>query len=45
MDIDFDGELVRFIAGDGVFIPPGEDNKHITRVLTDVVRMVFVEDV
>ena len=45
MDVDFDGDVVRFAAGDGLFIPPGEENRHKATVVTDVVRLVLVEDV
>ena len=45
MEVDFDGEVVVFEAGDGVFIPTGQEHKHKGKVLTDVVRMIFVEDV
>jgi quercetin dioxygenase-like cupin family protein len=44
MDVDFDGNLVHFSAGDGVFIPAGAENRHMARVLTDVVRLVLVEE-
>ena len=43
MDIDFDGNVVRFAAGDGVFIPEGEAHRHKPIVVTDVVRVVLVE--
>ena len=45
MDVSFDGESVRFKEGDVIFIPPGEENRHMATVLTDVVRLVLVEDV
>ena len=45
LDIDFNGERVLFTQGDGVFIPPGETHKHMARVVTDVVRLILVEDV
>jgi hypothetical protein len=45
MEIDFDGEVIAFGPGDGLFIPGGEKHKHKGRVLTDVVRVIFVEDV
>ncbi len=45
MEIDFDGEIVHFGPGDGLFIPAGEDNKHTAKVLTEVVRLILVEDV
>jgi len=44
LDIDFNGNLVRFSAGDGVFIPAGTENKHMARVLTDVVRLILIEE-
>jgi ethanolamine utilization protein EutQ (cupin superfamily) len=44
-EIRFEGEVVLFRAGDGVFLPPGPADKHMGKVLSDVVRVVFVEDV
>jgi quercetin dioxygenase-like cupin family protein len=44
LDIDFNGNLVRFSAGDGVFIPAGTESKHMAKVLTDVVRLILVEE-
>jgi quercetin dioxygenase-like cupin family protein len=44
MDLDFDGQLVRFSRGDGLFIPAGAENRHVAKVLTDMVRLVLVED-
>jgi len=44
MDVDFDGDVVRFSAGDGLFIPPGEEHRHKATVATDVARLVLVED-
>jgi quercetin dioxygenase-like cupin family protein len=43
MEIDCDGELTVFGPGDGLFIPAGD--KHRGRALTDVVRLLLVEDV
>jgi len=45
MEIDFNGELVSFVPGDGLFIPAGEESKHLAKVLTEVVRVILVEDV
>ena len=44
MEIDFDGEVVVYEAGDGLFIPAGQEHKHKGKVLTDVVRLFLVED-
>ncbi len=38
------GQVDTFEPGDGVFIPSGPDHKHMGKALTDVVRVVFVED-
>jgi len=43
-EVDFDGRAVRFSAGDGVFIPPGQAHKHKARVLTDKAVLILVED-
>jgi mannose-6-phosphate isomerase-like protein (cupin superfamily) len=45
MEIDFDGKVVVFNSGDGLFIPAGEKHKHIGRALTDLVKIILVEDV
>jgi len=45
MEIDFDGKIIVFGPGDGLFIPAGEENKHKARVLTDIVKVISVEDV
>ncbi len=42
-EIEFDGGTQVFEAGDGVFIPSGETHRHRARVLSDVVRAIFVE--
>ena len=45
LEINFDGKIVVFGPGDGLLIPPGEKHKHIGRALTDVVKIILVEDV
>ncbi len=45
MEIDFDGNVITFGPGDGIFIPAGEKHKHMAKVLTDSVRVILVEDV
>ncbi len=44
MEVDFNGKVVLFSAGDGVFIPAGEKHKHKATVLTDVVKVILVEN-
>jgi len=44
MEIDFDGKVITFGPGEGVFIPAGEENKHIGKALADVVKVILVED-
>jgi ethanolamine utilization protein EutQ (cupin superfamily) len=44
MEIDFNGKKVVFSAGDGVFIPRGKNHKHKAKVLTDMVKIILVED-
>ena len=44
MEIDFDGKIIVFGPGDGVFIPLGEEHKHKGRILTDKVKVILVED-
>jgi mannose-6-phosphate isomerase-like protein (cupin superfamily) len=44
MEIQFAKEAQAYSAGDGVFIPAGEEHKHTARMLTDTVTIIFVED-
>ena len=43
-EIEFDGGAQVFRAGDGVLIPSGEQHRHMARVLSAVVRAIFVEE-
>jgi hypothetical protein len=43
-EIRFASGVLVFNAGDGIFIPAGDEHKHSARVLSDLVRAVFVED-
>jgi len=45
LEIKFEGEVAIFNPGDGIFIPTGKDHRHMGKVLSDVVRVIFVEDV
>ena len=38
-------QVIMFGPGDGLFIPAGEKHKHKGRVLTDVVKIILVEDI
>jgi quercetin dioxygenase-like cupin family protein len=44
MEIDFNGKVIVFKPGDGIFIPAGEKHKHKGRVLTDKVKIILAED-
>ncbi len=45
MELAFENGSVSFGPGDGIFILPGDEHKHKGTVLTDVFRMILVEDV
>jgi quercetin dioxygenase-like cupin family protein len=45
MEMDFQGRKVAFRAGDGLFIPPGDEHRHRARVLTDTVIIVLIESI
>jgi quercetin dioxygenase-like cupin family protein len=42
-EIEFDNTTHVFRQGDGLFIPDGAEHRHRARVLSDVVRAIFVE--
>ena len=44
-EIAFEAEVAVFNPGDGIFIPAGAQHKHKGKVLSDLVRVVFVEDI
>lgn len=44
-EITFDGEVVIFKPGEGIFIPAGKEHKHMARALTNIVKIVFVEEI
>jgi quercetin dioxygenase-like cupin family protein len=43
MKIDFDGKVIVFGPGNGLFIPAGK--RHKAKVLTDTVKAILVEDI
>jgi len=45
LEIEFVNGTDLFEEKDGVFIPDGNEYRHRARVLSDVARVVFVEDV
>ena len=45
LEISFSDEVVVLETGDGVDIPSGPEHRHMGRALTEVVRVIFVEDV
>ena len=45
LEVSFDGKVIMFGPGDGLFIQAGKKHKHKGRVLTDVVKIILVEDV
>jgi quercetin dioxygenase-like cupin family protein len=44
-EIDFDGHVVEYGPGDGIFIPSGERHKHKASVPTATVTVILVEDI
>ena len=43
MEIDFEAKVIMYGPGDGIFIPASV--KHKARVLTDIVKVILVEDI
>jgi mannose-6-phosphate isomerase-like protein (cupin superfamily) len=44
LQVEFESVTHVLSEGDGVFIPDGAAHRHRAQVLSDVVRVVFVED-
>ena len=44
VEIDFNGDVIVFDQGDGLFILAGEKHRHKARVLTDKVKAILIED-
>ena len=45
MEIEYPNEKIIYKKGDGVFIPDGAEHKHKGRVITESVKVIFIEDV
>lgn len=44
LTIDFNGEVISFSAGDGLFIPSGGASKHRSISITSGTRLLMVEE-
>ena len=44
-EIEYENEILIYLADDGVFPPEGEEHKRKTRVLSEIVIILFVENV
>jgi hypothetical protein len=44
-EIEYQNEKVVYQTGDGVFIPDGKEHKHRAKVLSEFVKVIFVENV
>ncbi len=44
LEIDFNGRLVNYPKGSGIFIPSGTENAHKARSITPVTQLVLVEE-
>jgi quercetin dioxygenase-like cupin family protein len=45
LEINFDGEIIAFQKGDGIFIPSGEDHKHMATVSSGTVQLILFEEI
>ena len=45
LSISFNGEVIPFRAGDGLFIPSGAESKHRSVSITSGTQLLMVEDV
>lgn len=45
IEIEYPNEKIVYKKGDGVFIPDGSEHKHRGRVITEFVKVIFIEDV
>ena len=45
LSISFDGKVIAFKAGDGLFIPPGAASKHRSVAISSGTQLLMIEDV
>ena len=43
-EIEYQNDKIIYKTGDGVFIPDGEAHKHKAKVLSEVVKAIFIEN-
>lgn len=44
-EIEYPNQTVLYNPGDGIFIPDGPEHKHMGKPKTEMVRVIFVEDI
>ncbi len=45
MEVEFDSQVMTYRAGDGLYIPAGEEKRHRPRAISETVRLLLIEDV
>lgn len=45
LEIDFDGTVVPYMEGDGIFIPAGIEHRHKAKILSDSALVFLSEDI
>lgn len=45
LEVDFNGRVVAYSKGSGIFISAGAETAHKARAMTPVARLILVEDV
>ncbi len=44
-EIEYQDEKIIYQTGDGVFIPDGKEHKHRAKILSEFVKVIFMENV
>jgi quercetin dioxygenase-like cupin family protein len=44
-ELKFENEILIYNSGDGFFIPAGSEHRHVAKVISEKVRVIFVEDI
>lgn len=45
IEIEYPTKKIIYKKGDGVFIPDGAEHRHKGRVITESIKLIFVEDI